>query len=145
MPSQKQSYNLGMYASGERKDWWCYFQVKAFQEGSGSKPHRCRTTTLWIAWSWWLVLVIIIASSNHGGFPSGRGSCFCLRGCLVREQHAWGGGESKLHFNVIYGRSELVWHGQAIEGFACVALPEMIKPIRRFSSCFSKWDLRWNR
>lgn len=44
------------------------------------------------------------------------GSCFCLWGCLVREQHAWDGGKSKVHFNVIYGHSELVWRGQAIEG-----------------------------
>lgn len=61
------------------------------------------------------MLGIIIGSSNHGGFPP-RGSCFCLWGCLVREQHAWDGGKSKVHFNVIYGHSELVWRGQAIEG-----------------------------
>lgn len=61
------------------------------------------------------MLVIIIASSNNAGFPS-RVDHVSVCGDVLLVSNMVGMEKSKLHFNVIYGQLESVWHGQAIEG-----------------------------
>lgn len=87
----------------------------ASQKELSSKPHWCRTTILWTTWSWWLVLAIIIASSNQAAFPS-RVDHVSVCGDVSLVSNIVGMGKYKLHFNKIYGCFESVWHDQEIGG-----------------------------